>query len=215
MSLASMLASADRLSKNLERKISKPIIKNESKVNVNDKQIKKEPKIVHAATVPRRSVFEVTKTRLLVPLTPEPAQLNHPRVHENTVTVSYMPSKKDVAVQTVPFPLFQQQPVEMGSTDNHPTQQFSRKTLNSDAPFKEIVKKFDKFLRKNMKTTMLFKKYIDNLSARRFVAAASNHDYRKYLMYFSSFSIGVITTYLLNCGYYYLQRIENPQHLLQ
>lgn len=51
MSLASMLASADRLSKNLERKISKPIIKNESKVNVNDKQIKKEPKIVHAATV--------------------------------------------------------------------------------------------------------------------------------------------------------------------
>jgi len=51
MSLASMLASAERLSKNLERKMSKPILKNESKVNANDMQIKKVPKMVHAATV--------------------------------------------------------------------------------------------------------------------------------------------------------------------
>lgn len=89
--------------------------------------------------MPRRSVFEVTKTRLLVPLTPEPAQLNHPRVHENTVTVSYMPSKKDVAVQTVPFPLFQQQPVEMGSTDNHPTQQFSSATHHRNKIFEQTI----------------------------------------------------------------------------
>ncbi|XP_008186473.1 uncharacterized protein LOC100571967 [Acyrthosiphon pisum] len=90
MSLACMQASAERLSKNFERKMSKPIIKKESKVNVNDKQIKKVPNMT-SATVPRRSVFEVTKTRLLVPLTPEPARLKHQCIHENTVTVSYMP----------------------------------------------------------------------------------------------------------------------------
>ncbi|XP_008186468.1 uncharacterized protein LOC103310326 [Acyrthosiphon pisum] len=204
MSLACMQASAERLSKNFERKMSKPIIKKESKVNVNDKQIKKVPNMT-SATVPRRSVFEVTKTRLLVPLTPEPARLKHQCIHENTVTVSYMPSKKDVAVQTDPLALFQQQPAEMSSTDGQP---LSRKTLNNDDTFKDInVKKFDKFLRKNMKKTVL---YIDNLSARRIIAAPSTLDYWRYLMYFSTFSIGVITTYMLNYGWYHLQRIKLP-----
>ncbi|XP_060869442.1 uncharacterized protein LOC132944224 [Metopolophium dirhodum] len=217
MSLACMQASSERLSKNFDRKMSKPIIKKESNVNVDDKQLKKVPNMMTTATVPR-SVSEVTKTRLLVlPLTPEPARLKHQCIHENTDTVSYMPSKKDVAVQTFPLPLFQQQPAEMSSTDGrHPPQPLiSRKRLNNDAPFKDIVEKFDKFIRKNMKTTIQFKKYIDNLSPRRIVAAASTHDYWKYLMYFSTFSIGVISTYMLNYGWYHLQRIKNTPHLLK
>jgi len=79
--------------------------------------------------VPRRSVFEVTKTRLLVPLTPESARLKHQCIHENAVTVSYMPSKKDVAVQTVPLELFQKQPAEMSSADGRrPPQPLSSAT---------------------------------------------------------------------------------------
>jgi len=51
MSLACMQASAERLSKNVDRKMSKPITKKESKVNVNDKQIKKVPKMMSTAKV--------------------------------------------------------------------------------------------------------------------------------------------------------------------
>jgi len=46
-----MQASAERLSKNFDRKMSKPIIKKESKVNVNDKQLKKVPNMMTTATV--------------------------------------------------------------------------------------------------------------------------------------------------------------------
>ncbi|KAL4131393.1 hypothetical protein QTP88_008709 [Uroleucon formosanum] len=202
MSLACMQASAERLSKNFERKMSKPLIKKD-KVNVNDEQIKKVPSMMNTATVPRHSVSEMTKTRLLIPLAPEPTRLKHHCIHENTFTVSYMPFKKDIAVQTFPLVLFQQQPVK-SSTDGLPPQQLSRKTQNNNTPLEDSVKQFDTFLRKNMKTTILFKTYKYNLSAQRIVAAVSNHDYWKYFVYFSSFSIGVITTYMLNYGLYHL-----------
>jgi len=60
MSLATMIASADRLSKNVERKMSKPIIKKESKVNVNDKQIKKVSKTMCTATVRARMFLKIS-----------------------------------------------------------------------------------------------------------------------------------------------------------
>lgn len=46
-----MQASAERLSKNIERKISNPIINKKSKVNVNDKELKKVPKMMSTETV--------------------------------------------------------------------------------------------------------------------------------------------------------------------
>jgi len=51
MSFSKMVASAERLSKNLERKMTKPIVKKESKMNVNEKQIKKVPMMMRATTV--------------------------------------------------------------------------------------------------------------------------------------------------------------------
>jgi len=74
-----------------------------------------------------------------VPLTPEPARLNHPCIHENTAMVN-MPSKKEVAVQTIPLPLFQlQQPIEMGFTDSHPTQPFSSATHHLNEMLEQTI----------------------------------------------------------------------------
>ncbi|XP_026811153.1 uncharacterized protein LOC113552476 [Rhopalosiphum maidis] len=236
MSFAEMIASAERLSKNLERKITKPVVKKESKMNVNDKQIKKVPMMMRAATVPHRSVFEVTKTRLSVPLTPKPARLLHQCIREENLNTSYiMPfNKKDVAVQTMPqndtidmqktnesnrcdhntidftaikVSSFQQQSVDMGWAEE--------KTLSNEVPFKYIVKKFDKFLRKNMKATNLLKENRDKLSAQRIVATATHHNRWKHFMYFSSFTIGVITTYVMNYAWHCFLCIENSPLLLK
>lgn len=91
--------------------------------------------------MPRHNVFEMTNTRLLIPLTPEPVRLKHQRIHENTFTVCFILSKKDVAMQTVPLPSkkdidvqtvlvtsCQQQTVETSTTDGHQSQLFSSKT---------------------------------------------------------------------------------------
>ncbi|XP_060843387.1 uncharacterized protein LOC132923423 [Rhopalosiphum padi] len=226
MSFSKMIASAERLSKNLERKMTKPIVKKESKMNVNEKQIKKVPMMMRAATVPRRSVFEVTKTRLL----------QHQCIREEDLNTSYiMPfNKKDVAVQTmqqndtigmqktnesnrcdhntigstaIKFSSFQQQPVDMGSAEE--------KTLSNEVPFKYIVKKFDKFLRKNMKATNLLKENRDKLSAQKIVATATYHNRWKHFMYCSSFTIGVITTYVMNYAWHCFLCIENSPLLLK
>ncbi|XP_025200896.1 uncharacterized protein LOC112598587 [Melanaphis sacchari] len=213
MSLMNMLASAERLSKNLERKMTRPIIKKESRMNVNEKQIKKVPTMMHAATVPRRSVFEVTKTRLLVPLTPEPTRLEQQCIREENIT-SYMPSNKtDVAVQTVPQNNTSKLRMCLNNESNPFCFLFLEKTLNLEVPLKHIVKKLDKFLRKNMKTTNMFIENKDNSSTWRIVVAGTNNHW-KYFKYFSWFTIGVIIRYVVNYGQHYFQWTENSPLLL-